>query len=485
MVTIARVHEGFIETHQPYVFDHFVDRDRELGYVRDQVRRIREQGFTTEPLINYWGVKGIGKTWILEHVRQLYAYRPDEFLVRPTFAVIHSFAGESVLHTLVQALAYAISTHISAHLFPDEHALLNAATTSGSPEPLVAVLNTLALRFVPVILIDNAEHVAPADWQDLGHRLIEPLVIDGRVLVVIAGRRQAPRWAHFDVRSKTFPAEQTLIRSFSKDAVFNQVSHANYSFGREVVDQFFPYTAGNPQLVDAIARHLRVWSEGDANNKVDHAWIQRHRTLLIEILGTSLDRLLDQTPQRLYAYLEAVAPLRFYRLEALRKMLANSGDGAYHADGYYHQILRELDQQTEVVWWERERRAYVTSDVVRQVMSRRQLLADREGYMQRHSMALGMYRGWVNTFPQASEEFIVEILFHLTCLYLAHSNVEQLQSEVDQQLDFANQYLNLERFHILQQQLDGDREIFDLAPIQIRERIIQRLGMFISAKEQN
>lgn len=480
---VAQVHEGFIRTHQPYVHDRFVDRERELGYVRDQVRAIREERFTPSPLINYWGVKGIGKTWVLEHVRHLYTYQPDEAQARPSFAVLFSVQGQApnLLPQLVRQLAQAMLSQLNGALRADEQALIAAAQASGTPEDLVAVLDALSLRLVPVILLDNTEQIDPASWQELGRRLIEPLVVGGRVLIVIAGRRQAPRWSRFDVRSKAFPPERTLIKSFSKDAVFNQITRADYSLGREVVEQVFPYTAGNPQLVDAIARHIRAWFESGEASKVDRFWIKRHRAALNSILDSSLTQLLERTPPRLLTYLEAVAPLRFYRLEALRNMLAEYGDGR-HADGHYHQILRDLDQQTEVVWWERERRAYVTSDVVRQVMSRRQLLADRELYQRRHNVALQMYRRMVNTFPQASEEFIIEILFHLACLFLDHGDVDLLKQQSLEQLAFADQYLNLERLDILQQQLAGDREIFDLVPAQVHELLSQRLSSLISAR---
>lgn len=484
----ALVYDTYIRNHRPYDPARFVDRDLELGHVRDQVRLIQGQGFTGEPLINYWGVKGIGKTWVLNHVRYLYAYKPDSAPPRPTFTAFYSFPAEggTPLWDFVPRLAHDMLGQIERTLNGEEHAALAEAIKDGQAAALVKALNLLAQRFLPLILLDNTEHIRVDDWKELGRSLIEPLVASGRVLIVIAGRRQAPRWSRFEVRNKVVPTERTLIRAFSKDSVINQIGHADYSLSRDTVDLVFPYTAGNPQLVDAIARHVLSWSESGKIGVTGGALNEPYRRSLLEILGKSLEQLLGQTPSHLQHYLEAVAPLRFYRLEALRSMLAEQErGGGDHADGYYHQILRDLDQNTEVVWWDRERRAYVTSEVVRQVMSRRQLLDSSERYMGRHRSAVAMYRRLAEAFPQTSEDFIVEILFHQTCLYLAHGNVAQLQHDTEEQLDFATQHLNLERFHILQQQLEGDREIFDLAPEEVRGQLVRELGKRLDAKAQS
>ncbi len=86
----AQVHDTYISTHRPYDTKRFVDRDRELGCVRDQVQHIRDHVITREPLINYWGVKGIGKTWVLRHVRYLFAYSGESLYGRPTFTALYS-----------------------------------------------------------------------------------------------------------------------------------------------------------------------------------------------------------------------------------------------------------------------------------------------------------------------------------------------------------------------------------------------------------
>lgn len=483
----AVINETFITLHRPYDTNRFVNRDFELSFVREQIRLVQEQGFSSEPVINYWGVRGIGKTWVLSHLLHTYKFRLQTSYFRPTCAVLYSAENSRAnqLSALVAHLSQELLAQLGSALDLDEQSLIERSLNSGELVDLATAISAFAKRFLPIVMVDDCECFDAEQWKAFVGGFIEPLVPSGRVLIILAGRRQAPRWSRFEVRNKVAPPERTLIRAFNKEAVINQIGHADYTVSREIVDLMYPYTAGNPQIVDAIARHVIEWTPRGEDFSALKAWFDQRRTALAQILQKALDQLLEHTPQHLLPYLQAVAPLRFYHLAAMRNMLAGQEDGGRYADGYYHQILRDLDINTEVVWWERERRAYVTSDVVRQIMSRHQLLADPKGYVERHTIAVQMYRRWVTTFPQASEEFIVEIIFHQACLYLEHRDIAHLQEQTTKHLSFANDHLNLERFHTLQRQLEGDREIFDLCPPQVRQQLIQDLASKIAAKAES
>ncbi len=129
-------------------------------------------------------------------------------------------------------------------------------------------------------------------------------------------------------------------------------------------------------MVDAIGQHLMLWSAGQ--RMITQVWLDRHQSELLQILRISEEQLLEHVPAELRSVIYAIAPLRFYRLEALRFMLTEQHvEGGERPDGHYLNIVRELDQAAEIAWWHRQSRAYVTSEVVRRLVNRRQLLEDR------------------------------------------------------------------------------------------------------------
>jgi hypothetical protein len=359
----------------------------------------------------------------------------------------------------------------------EDQSVLAQAGNTGDITTLADTLRKLSRRFVPLILLDNTERIDPSDWAELEQELVEPLVSSNRVLVVVAGRRRAPRWRRFEVRRRAMEPDETRINPFDKDQIVKQIEKQGY---RLPADLLLSYTAGNPHLVDAIARHIREWTNG---KEPDRIWFDQHENdLLLPILAAYEEHLLENVPERLRTVLQAVSPLRAYRLEALRFMLVHGEQEAESLpDGYYLGLLRDLEQRTEVVWWSHNRRAYQTDEMVRRVMNRRLLLQNDQEYKRRHRQALQMYWNWAEDYPEASEDFIIEIWFHLASLYLADEDRPRLQAEAERAMRFAQQKLTSDRLLVLQMQLEengkhrGDSELIELLPKKLHQSLKQAL----------
>lgn len=316
-------------------------------------------------------------------------------------------------------------------------------------------------------------------WEEIERFLIEPLISTGHILVVVAGRRQIPRWRRFEVRRRVMDTQKSRIHPFSKEDVLKQVASRHY---RLPVNLLYPYTAGNPHLVEAIARNFETWADINEQAQYDQAWLDSHHSSLLAILRPSKERLLEYVSPALRQVLEAISPLRFYRLEALRYMLvAQDQASATDPDGYFLGLVRELDAKTEVAWWDREHRAYITSEDVRQIMNRVQLLADPSLYTTRHQLALQMYRKWAEEYPPASEEFVLEIWFHSASLYLADRNLERTRAEIVNALAFAGE-LNSDRLMVLQKQFEADTELAELLPDPLQEELTMRVGELLEVE---
>jgi hypothetical protein len=354
------------------------------------------------------------------------------------------------------------------------------ASETGNVEALLRSLAKLSTRFVLLLLLDAADTVPASVWEELETQLIEPVVLGGNALVIVAGRRQVPRWRRFEVRRRVMEPEKSHLRAFDRQAVINQINKLDY---RIPIDLLLPYTAGNPLLVEAIAWHIRAWTPQD--KKPDQASLNQHRGDLLQILSAYEQQLLEHVPSDLKPVLYAVSPLRFYRLESLRFMLTKqSPEAGSRSEFYYLNTLRALDREIEVVWWDRECRAYATSETVRKVINRRWLLEDGKNYTARHGSALEMYWDWASDYAEASEDSILEIWFHLASVYLATGDLDQLRREAMEALSFAGEHLSSGHLLILQKQLEGDKELRDLLPEALFDELSQSLEQSVESKAQ-
>lgn len=457
-----------IQTHREYNPDLFVDRTTELRIVEQQVREVQENNSTAQTVINFWGVKGIGKTWLLHHLQRRY-HRGNRLAesMRPTFALLYALPndcdGDVLLEQIARACADQIDQQLTYELRDDHRALLRRIKETGNIAMMIELLLMLSHEFVPLLLFDSQGPRENTNWSGVEQHVIEPLVSTGRILVVVAGRRQVPRWKRFEVRRRALGPDTSQISPFDKQAVREQIGQNQFPI-HPLVDKLFPYTVGNPHLVDTLARHIVQWSRVPEATEVNPAWFVEPHEGLLQVLRTSEDQMLENIPADLRPVFEALAPLRFFRLEALRAILiAHEQPTERRSDGYYLNLLRAIEQ-TEVVWWERARRAYVTSEIIRKLMNRRQRLEEPTTYARQHQQAVDMYWEWVEACPEACEDFVLEIWFHLTCLMEMDDDRARLRNQAHAVLQRVGPHLDSEHLLIFQNQLASDRELLDMLP---------------------
>lgn len=154
--------------------------------------------------------------------------------------------------------------------------------------------------------------------------------------------------------------------------------------------------------------------------------------------------------------------------------------------GRYLAILNQLDRGTEVVWWSSQRKAFVTDDMVRQVMSISTRLTNEDTFKSKHQLAIAMYEDWVSKSPKYCEDYIIELWYHHACLYLLHHKDNILRESVvkyvrlaceeltDDGLLYICRYLMLNK----EQTHDSDRqaqELIDLLPPEIHQEMLGKI----------
>ena len=450
-----------------YAPDKFIPRQPELerisGYVQQATRGERIEW----PVINYWGVTGIGKTWLLKHIYHLYRYPARG--QQPTLVLQYEFGNKKLaeLPTIASALAKQLKKQLPLELESKKNVQQAVSQAKeGNIHALIHALDACVTnKLVPIILFDNTESITAEEWHEIEKVFIEPLVVNGRILFIVAGRRYIPRWRRFEVRRRVQDPHQTHLTPFSKESVTRLIENRHYNIDADIL---LPLTAGNPRLVDELGGMLQEMSQ---NAVVNPTFIQQYSKPIVAILHEYEKGLLKNVPEDMHSYLYAVIPLRAYRMEALRFMLKKASGDKYEmwAEGDYLRVLRELDQ-TEIVWWNRDRRAYTTDYIARRIINQRHLLGDPDVFVQLHQNAFSLYLGWANEHKATSEDFILEAWFHLANIWQVKPHDVEITEYFNKTIDIARQ-LTTDRKLVIQEQLEPhdkdteyDSELYDLLP---------------------
>ncbi len=464
----------------------FVNRDDEFKKIRARVQQARN-GAVEEPIVNYWGIQGIGKSWLLQHTWFTYQFHdaPPTPLLKPTFTLLYNFEKEgsnALLPDVVKVLSTNLLTQIPLkQLSEGEKALFDAATKNGDEKAFVRGFNHLSQRFAPILLLDDTQHVPFPQWQIIERQLLEPIVVTNRVVVVIAGRKHIPHWHRFEVRRRVTEPRETAIAPFTREQVIEQLEKRDFAASAEWI---MPHTAGSPGLVIRFADKFSRWEQDKKEKETEQKWLERHRNDLLKLVADSKRELLESTPADIRSNIDVLFPLRFYRSEALRDMRIQQqiSEGQQPEDlpgVYYLNLLKRLEFESDVVWWDEIRRADVTSPIVRQLIRQNLRFGpEQTKYIQAHRTALQLYWQSAEEFPRVCEDFILEIWFHLANIHLESKEPnkwDKFKAEFQETLTFIRENLNFDRRSILKRLYDRDQELESLLPSEILEHILKEL----------
>ncbi len=477
----------FGDQYQP---DYFVEsaREDEIYLVAEKVEQARAGSRIRAPLVSFWGVAGIGKTWLLKHLYQTYRYQTGERIeaeweqLRPTVAIYFSFeaAGASIEPTcadLVKALADALLQELSdGFLDAAEKRALQQAGQHGDCEEFVTAVSSLAEnKLTPVFLFDAIEGLDTKFLSDLETLLMAPLLATDQIIIVLSGRRRVPRWNLVEVRRRLTASARSQVSPFNLEEIRLQYQRRGLPEPRYLADTLYDLTAGNPLLAARLSQFVVAWAQQNNVEDIESINLNDLEPQIITLLVEYQDSIFQHISARLASYLNALMPLRFYRTEALRYMAGQSDLDKHLTDVKLLRILRDLDRETHIVWWSDSQNAYVTAPVARQVINQRLLLEDREKFVANHQTALDLYWQWCDRYPENSAVYLTEICFHQATIDHALNKSQAKLTDFDRLL---NHYENLEfdKRVILPQKLNEDAEIIRLLTPDLFADVLQQLN---------
>jgi hypothetical protein len=454
---MATIISDLINNRPGYHRDLFVDRIHDLNRLRSKILLACNESIIKEPIINIWGVGGIGKTWLLHHIHDLYRNdisKEGQLTDCKTMSALFAFNQSGydpmiIVHDIFQSYNRQINENADEKYIQDYQ--------FNDIQSCILDIGNMAKKYILILLFDCTESVNQDIWYEIEKTIIEPLVVTGRVIIIIAGRSQVIQWKRFEVRRRVANTEETLMAPFSKQVVAEQLQRRNYTFD---IDAIYPYTAGSPLLAEIIAQTL-------TSQQLVRSEATDQKAAILNCLINLEQHFLENIPAKYKPILDTVIVLRQYGLLALKFMLAKHEEftsDTVHTDGYYLMILRGMAHETDIVWWQHSKRAYITSDIVRRTRTQRLLLQEPNQFRSYHEYAVHMYRQWAEEEPRASEEYLMECVFHLVSIYQLDQDTEALQQHIDELAQFGLLHLNEERRSTLAQNIATDQESLDLLP---------------------
>lgn len=447
-------------TREKYSHEKFVNRDNELNRIKTRIVQVRN-GAAIQPLVNFWGMPGIGKSWLLKHIHHIYTHQEEG----------------------VCALYYNFQTEEEEYIPPSLPDIIKdlakqlPASLEGEGINTVADFKTAVLSLlptqVPLILFDTTEKLPDENLHELEKQLLEPLLKSDKVIIAVAGRQKIARWRRVEVRRRVTPAIDTLLGAFHTAAFEKQLSQQSPSLIKKIADLIYAKTAGTPWLVHLIIERIANLEEEINEESVSDIILSVLTTYeQNEILSTIED-------EALRTYFNAVLPLRFYRIETLREMLeAQPNRPADLSDVTLLQGLRELDREADFVWWS-DRGEYTTDPTVRAVIEQRLLINDREKFINQHEQAIELYKNRAEEFKVNSAYYLIEWLYHEALLKRVHNEALTMDSDI---LSTIRAYmtdddgLSINNRNVLCKQLDKDDELRRIIPEGLFNKFLAELN---------
>ncbi len=460
---------------EPYQPGLFAGRQSELDWVQRKIREGSSGRPITQPVVHVWGLRGIGKSWLLRRLEEQYRFPgPAPAEGKSTYCALADFAVLRFSHREPQTVADLLETLARQVREQFDNQLPQIPADSALREGLEAVragkdseatdlagrfanwIGELSGRFVFLLLLDSVEVLSGSDFSWLESHLIEPIARTDRAIIVVAGRKEIFRWREFSVRQRLAVWE---LRPFSAEETQDQLGKRGYE------------SRGLPELVHSLSFGLPYANQvlgmtigplvGAPSIRADFEAMHREEVLtwLGQIQGELLRDVRNEEHRRI---LQTLSVLRRFNIEAARFTLSRLLDERYgrQGDAFFLRLFEELEF-TNLVWWSVEQRGYVMAAPLRRSIDLRIQKSRPDSFIQRHKVALEMYRQWMGRYPGDSGPFLLEALYHLANAQSWCAGRDRRRKEIDELLNLplTPERFNTDSAEALLQSLDRDEDL--------------------------
>jgi hypothetical protein len=477
---------------EPYDPRYFADRRQELKIIARRVEEGRDGHPITQPVVHFWGVRGVGKSWLLRRLQDQYRFVAGRGEEKGTFCVLVDFSTfrfscwePRTAADLLEAFAQEIEEQLGEEKIQVVQGEIQAfreelervrqergRDADGLAERFVALINRLVRDFVPLLLLDATETLDEDDFAWLESHLIAPIARSDQAIFVVAGRKEIPRWREFSVRQRLLLRE---LDTFPPEGTQEQLEKRGYP---RLGDLIHSFSFGHPYANQVLGGKL-------AGRIVDERFEAEHREEVVALLGQIEGELMRGVWREGHQdILRTLATLRRFNIGSTRYMLGRLLNPEYGewSDARYLRLFEDLED-INLVWWDTGWRGYVMSTPLRRIIELRIRQEAPDIFVRRHREALKLYKKWIAKSPLDRGPLLLEALYHLVNS-LAGEPLETVRQEVEELL---KQFLTPESFttdgaYEFYRLLSKDRELLDhrwVVPEDVYKYVLERARGFL------
>lgn len=483
MSTLTMLQSKSLPLH-PYHSEEFANREDELDPVDERMYEGLWGRKIPQPVVIYWGVNGIGKSWLLHHLAHKYRFplceRPPGARKDP-FSALTDFKDEFSLTLegwgqLLSTMVTQVADQLDGRIAPAAKALTafrqaaeavsaGRGTLDELAEHFTAFINTLSDEFVPLLLFDSME-VLEEEYPDhfywFEEHIVAPLVRYDQVLTAFAARRELRHWRQFEVRRRI---RRVPLDPFSREDIQEQFKKAQIRDFALVGNVIYPYTFGHPYAAWYLQSQLEALRP--PSEPFDQRFVAARHPEVAAALGEIEEWLLEPLPVKLRTQLRQASVLRKFHINSLRFILAELlEDETYskRSDSFFLDLIGQM-VVTNLVRYSSAHQGYIADRTVRRLLNLRVQLQEPDEYRRRHTKALELYKNWTNRLPENCGGFLIEAIFHTTARARANGwPPEAAWQEIETLLNKALQpdKFDLEGADFLVEELRRDDELQEM-----------------------
>ena len=397
-----------------YSPEEFANRQTYISLVEENVQR-------GNGLLNLFGVTGIGKSWLLQHLHHLYQHREN-------LPVLFLDCAQLPSQDRQQAILQEFSSQLAAQGSTGEEAL--------SAQALVARLGELPGAHTILFLIDATERleVDTETGRDLAAWLQEELIWAThqrtRAVSVLAGREPF-YWTLYRLREAASTEE---LAPFTMDDIGELLT----ALGDEQSLAKFIYreTHGYPYGVRVLIEALKNGDLDTLENRQAVAEIIR-RDVIHTRLGAEFPAEQREDLEQILFIASILHRLDAVTLGDFAQRLAAAGErlpAASQDKGFYiNAVLAFKDAQ--LVRWDADNRTDTVEETARQILTTNLLVREPRQYRKWQSLAADMYKDWMDKYPANFDVWLTEWLYHSGEAQARKKKGEDTATQVEQFID--------------------------------------------------
>ncbi len=369
--------------YRQYSTQYFVDR-KEVVSINKFIDVIRANPKAEKRVVNIWGGRGSGKSWVLHYLQETLNAKGD---LRTYYLNLSDFGKKDPLISVLEIIDG----------FADEMRLKQGGKIKFGPTPSEASRKLIEairseLKKKPLVLL--VDHVYESNWDllaNLEEYWLGPLAVESGTFIIMAGRRREYPWKTPELRLRALSID---LKPFNDDQLKQQLEKFDLEPGTR--KDLLKTSLGNPLANIVFA----------SKNKKD---------ALEELIDTSLSIApLAKDKKIAREYLEAVSVLKAFDEDRIKVMLATYYDDASYKDWTYVRARQacSLLVDSSLAHWDEQKGGFVI-DPDLQVFVREYLSTEKKDVWKKlNQAAIKLYKEWTTAYKQAEKQWKGEIKYH-------------------------------------------------------------------------